>query len=124
MGRTNDVRRYLDRMSAENGVKLHYNTAPDTAALPCLVYTLREVGFDGAVSQNWLEVNGFIAGEDDAALDELLDRLEGIFDRLLYVDNQMRISVYRQGTRQDVPEPEKHIKHKRILFELRFTGGI
>ena|GEM_PF-1430041 len=117
---TNQIKRFFASLFLTNGFNAFYYNADDDAVFPYFVYELREVDAEQGHSRFVLECNGWDK-LSPAALNDVFDALEALLDEYGYIDNRFRLNVYKQGIRQEVPDPDKNIRHHRILFEVRLT---
>ena len=118
MARNLETRRVLQEVFTRH-LPSYYETAPEDADVPFLVFDLREVTTEQGVTQAALGISVFASSDEEEDLERLLDTLERELDYRIFTTAKLHLRTYRAGSRQDIDTNEPRLIHKRLGFELR-----
>lgn len=120
ISRTTKTREFITKIFNDNNIENYYFKAHEKANFPYIVWenrTIASLDDNADLKQSILEINAY----DDSSiliLDELLDKIETILDKLSYTENGFMINIYYSDNRFDIDEGRK-LKRKRTQYEMQ-----
>lgn len=100
--------------------RVRYGQAGKDTVRPYLVYTLDTISTDDDMSVLELEVNIVDYGTDTAQCEDIADKIETLFDKWYFLDDQMQFATYLDR-RQAAEEEDRNIIRRRLLIEIHLT---
>lgn len=113
-----EVRKILQAQLNKTQRPVSFRDIPDNSQFPYIVYDLRRVQADSEseFQQYIFEVNVW-GHSTSVEVSDILDRIESIFFKFQWIDENCEITVY-PGQRQFIDDEDKTIKRIREQFEM------
>lgn len=105
------------REELEEYITSYYNEAPEDAAYPYSVFSLRRIGTEDERQRYILEINVWDRNQYYSRADEMMDKMEEKLDGCLSLSDDTLFYCYK-GEREPVTDKDKSIKRIREQFEL------
>jgi hypothetical protein len=105
--------------------RIYYQSAPDDAVYPYLVYDLTNSIDDLSLEQFVLDVNGWDAptNGDTLPLENLMANVDSALHRKTKVIDDMAVTIYRDN-RLSLLDDDPRIRRRQYTYEIRTFGGI
>lgn len=103
---------------------IFYEIAPSDAEYPLGVFNLPNSYDDGSMENFVLEVDGWDAPADGdtTALEMLMHQMDTAIHKQVIRTNGMAFIFYREN-RLPLDDPDKRLRGRRIIYQLRTFGG-
>ena len=100
--------------------RVYYQTAPDTAAFPYLVYDLPNSTDDGTLEQFVLDVDAWDSTNGDTTIVEILidSADKSLHRKTITVDEVLAVTFYREN-RLTLTDDDPNIKRRKYTYEVR-----
>ena len=100
--------------------RVYYQTAPDTAVFPYLVYDLPNSTDDGTLEQFILDVDAWdMPSGDTTGLETLIDSADkSLHRKTITVDEVLAVTLYREN-RLTLTDDDPNIKRRKYIYQVR-----
>ncbi|KUP24918.1 hypothetical protein [Paenibacillus sp. DMB5] len=104
--------------------RVFYEIAPEDAEYPLGSFLLSNSYDDGTMENFVLEVDGWDSPEDGdtTALETLMDAFDKAIHKQVIRTNGMAFIIYREN-RLPLDDPDKRLRGRRIIYQVRTFGG-
>ena len=100
--------------------RVYYQTAPDTAVFPYLVYDLPNSTDDGTLEQFVLDVDAWDDTNGDTTIVEILidSADKSLHRKTIIVGDNLAVTFYRE-TRLTLTDDDPNIKRRKYIYQVR-----
>ena len=101
--------------------RVYYQTAPDTAVFPYLVYDLPNSTDDGTLEQFVLDVDAWDrpSNGDTTIVEILIDSADkSLHRKTITVDDNLAVTFYREN-RLTLTDDDPNIKRRKYIYKIR-----
>ena len=100
--------------------RVYFESAPDTAVFPYLVYDLPNSNDDGTLEQFILDVDAWdTSSGDTTGLETLIDSADkSLHRKTITVDDNLAVTFYREN-RLTLTDDDPNIERRKYIYQVR-----
>jgi hypothetical protein len=118
LDRTEKLKTYLTTLLENACSNVFYENSTDDAPYPYIVYSLEHVKDEDKYNYD-LEVHVWDKSISSKLVESISDNVEFTLDGEYYTDSNQSLTL-GLDTRISVPDQDKSLKHRRLLFDLQY----
>ncbi|MBP1992547.1 hypothetical protein [Paenibacillus eucommiae] len=124
MSKVVEMRKALQSIIKAKHSRVYYEMAPDDVQFPYVTYELPNSYDDGTMENFVLHVDGWDAPAkgDTMPLEMIMEEIDSVLQRQVIRTNGMAFVIYRDN-RLSIPDDDKRIRRRKIVYQVRTFGG-
>lgn len=124
MSRVIEIRKLINTTLRAVHPRVYYQSAPETATYPYLVYDLPDSIDDRPIEQFNLEVDGWDkpGNGDTTALETMMESVDRALHRKQGIFSELGVTIFR-ARRLSPTDDDPQIKRRKHAYDLRVIGG-
>ena len=118
MSKTEALKTEIKRLLKLSISRVSFEKAPKERKYPYAVFELSELGKEYGKTTMQLEINVVDYGPDTSTVDTISDDIQNDLHGYSFISNEIQFTSF-SGNRQTIPEEDKEINRRRMLFEIQ-----